>query len=76
MEDVSIFYGHLVHFMVFCYILETFGTVRGNFVYFSRFGILYKEKSGNPARGAIVIGLGGIVRSNPSRTYLGFYFFF
>jgi hypothetical protein len=23
--------------------------VRGNFIYFSRFGILYQEKSGNPA---------------------------
>jgi hypothetical protein len=25
-----IFYGHLVHFTVFCYILSTFGIVRGN----------------------------------------------
>jgi hypothetical protein len=49
MEDVGIFYGHLVHFMVFCYILWTFGVVCGNLVYFSHFGILYKEKSGNPA---------------------------
>jgi hypothetical protein len=48
MEDVGIFYGHLVHFTVFCYILWTFGIVRGNLVYFSRFGILYQEKSGNP----------------------------
>jgi hypothetical protein len=32
-----IFHGHLV-----C-------IVRGNLVYFSRLGILYKEKSGNPA---------------------------
>jgi hypothetical protein len=48
MEDVGIFYGHLVHFTVFCYILRTFGTVRGNLVYISRFGILSKEKSGNP----------------------------
>jgi hypothetical protein len=45
MEDV---YGQLVHFMVLCYILWTFGTVRGNLVYFPRFGILYQEKSGNP----------------------------
>jgi hypothetical protein len=50
MEDVGIFYGHLVHFTVFCYILLTFGIVRGNLVYCSRFGILYKEKSGNPDR--------------------------
>jgi hypothetical protein len=44
MEDVGIFYGHLVHFAAFCYILWTFGRVRGNLVYFSRFGILYQEK--------------------------------
>jgi hypothetical protein len=25
------------------------GTVRGNLVYFPRFGILYQEKSGSPA---------------------------
>jgi hypothetical protein len=42
------FIEHLVHFMVFCYILDTFGIVRGNLVYFSRFGTLYQEKSGNP----------------------------
>jgi hypothetical protein len=48
MEDVGIFYGHLVHFTVFCYILRTFSIVRGNLAYFSRFGILYLEKSGNP----------------------------
>jgi hypothetical protein len=47
MEDVDIFYGHLVHFTVFCCILWTFGIVRGNLVYFPRFGILYQEKSGN-----------------------------
>jgi hypothetical protein len=29
MEDDGIFYGHLVHFTVFCYILWTFGIVRG-----------------------------------------------
>jgi hypothetical protein len=50
MEDVGIIYGHLVHFTVFCYILWTFGIVRRNLVYFSRFGILFEEKSGNPVR--------------------------
>jgi hypothetical protein len=45
MEDVGMFYGHLVHFAVFCYILLTFGIVCGNLV---GFGILYQEKSGNP----------------------------
>jgi hypothetical protein len=49
MEDVGMFYGHLVHFTVFCYILCTFGIVRGNLVFFSRCGIFYQEKSGNPA---------------------------
>jgi hypothetical protein len=39
------FYG-----TVFCYILWMIAIVLGNLVYFSRFGILYKEKSGNPAR--------------------------
>jgi hypothetical protein len=48
MEVVGIFYGHLVRFMVFCYISWTFGIVRGNLVYISRLGILYQEKSGNP----------------------------
>jgi hypothetical protein len=38
-----------VYFTVFCYILWAFGIVRSNFVYFSRFGILCQEKSGNPA---------------------------
>jgi hypothetical protein len=42
---VGIFYGHLVHFTVFWYILWTFGIFCGNF---SRFSILYQEKSGNP----------------------------
>jgi hypothetical protein len=48
MEDVGIFYEHLVHFTVFCYIFWAFGIVHRNFVYFSRFGILYQEKSVNP----------------------------
>jgi hypothetical protein len=49
MNDVGIFYGHLVHFKVFSYILWTFGIVHGNLTYFSRFGIFYQEKSGNTA---------------------------
>jgi hypothetical protein len=46
---LGIFYGHLVHFTVFCYILLAFGIVCGNLIHFSHFGILYEEKSGNPA---------------------------
>jgi hypothetical protein len=34
--------------MVFCYIFWTFGIVRGNLVYFSRFGFLYQEKIWQP----------------------------
>jgi hypothetical protein len=37
MEDAGIFYGHLDHFTVFCYILLTFGIVCGNLVYFPLF---------------------------------------
>jgi hypothetical protein len=36
------FYGLLLYFMDIWFI------VRGNLVYFSRFGTLYQEKSGNP----------------------------
>jgi hypothetical protein len=50
MEDVGVFCRHLVHFRFYCYILWTFGIVRGNLAYYSSFGILYQEKSGNPDR--------------------------
>jgi hypothetical protein len=43
LEDVGIFYGHFVHFTVFCYISWTFGKVCGNLVYFSRFGFCTKK---------------------------------
>jgi hypothetical protein len=35
MEDVRLFYGHLVYFIVIWYVL-------------SRFGIIHQQKSGNP----------------------------
>jgi hypothetical protein len=38
-----IFYGHLVHFTVFWYILLTFGILCGNLVYFSRLVFCTKE---------------------------------
>jgi hypothetical protein len=48
--------GHLVHFAAIWYILRPFGIVCGHLVYFvvhwyifARFGMLYEEKSGNPA---------------------------
>jgi hypothetical protein len=51
----GIFYGHLVlfwsfgTFLVIWYFLWSFSTFYGHLVYFSRVGILYREKSGNPA---------------------------
>jgi hypothetical protein len=44
MEDDGIFYGHLVHFTVFCYILWTFGIVCGNLVYYPLLVICTKKK--------------------------------
>jgi hypothetical protein len=41
MEDVGIFYGHLEY-------LRPFGVSCGNLVHFFRFGLLCREKSGNP----------------------------
>jgi hypothetical protein len=50
MEDAGIFYGDLVNFSAIVYsFLGHFCIFCGNFVYFPRFGILYQEKSGNPA---------------------------
>jgi hypothetical protein len=48
MEDAGIFNGHLVHFAVFVIFYGHLVYVgRGNFGNFSRFGILYEDKSGN-----------------------------
>jgi hypothetical protein len=48
MEDDGIFYGHLVHFRVFCYILWTFGIIRGNLVYFFPFWYFVPRKIWQP----------------------------
>jgi hypothetical protein len=48
MEDVGIFYGLLVQFTVFCYILWTFGVVRGNLVYFFQFWYFVQRKIWQP----------------------------
>jgi hypothetical protein len=45
MEDAGIFYEHLVHFMVFCYIIWTFGIVCGNLVHFSSFWYFVPRKN-------------------------------
>jgi hypothetical protein len=44
MEDFGIFYGHLVHFTFVWYVLF-------NLVYFTHFGILHQDKSGNSGDG-------------------------
>jgi hypothetical protein len=44
MEDIVIFLVHLVSFLAIWHILCPFG------IFYPRFGILYKEKSGNPDR--------------------------
>jgi hypothetical protein len=43
----GIFCGHLLHFVAICYILWPFSIFCGHFVYCSRFGMLYQEKSCN-----------------------------
>jgi hypothetical protein len=48
-ENIDIFYEHLVYFTAIGNILWPFDLFGGHLVYFPRFGILYQEKSGNPA---------------------------
>jgi hypothetical protein len=48
MEDVGVFYVHLVYFMAIWYILWPFGIFYACFKYIPRFGELYQEKSGIP----------------------------
>jgi hypothetical protein len=40
--------SHLVQFVVIWYGLWSFGTICGHLVHFFHFGMLRKEKSGNP----------------------------
>jgi hypothetical protein len=46
-EDVGLFCGHLIYFSAIWYTLWPFGIFYGYLVNFSRFGMLYEEKSGN-----------------------------
>jgi hypothetical protein len=50
MENISIFYVNLEFYAVIWYILWPFGKCCGHLVYFSRFGMFYLQKSGNPGR--------------------------
>jgi hypothetical protein len=48
MENLGLFYDHVVYFTAIEHILWPFGIFCGHLVFFPRFGILYQEKSGNP----------------------------
>jgi hypothetical protein len=49
MENLGIFYDHLVYFTAIGHILWPFVIFCGNLVYFSPFGYFVPKKSGNPA---------------------------
>jgi hypothetical protein len=49
MAYVGILDAHFVYFAPIWYILWPFGIFHGYLAYVSRFGMLYQEKSGNPA---------------------------
>jgi hypothetical protein len=48
MENLGTFYYHSVYFTAIGNISWPFGIFCGHLVFFPRFGILYREKSGNP----------------------------
>jgi hypothetical protein len=54
MEDVGIYYGHLVHFTIFCYIVWVVGIGGGNFVYFSVLVFCTKKNLATPARWRLI----------------------
>jgi hypothetical protein len=49
MKSLGIFCDHMVYFTTIGNILWPFGIFCGHLVHIPRFGILYQEKSGNPA---------------------------
>jgi hypothetical protein len=55
MEDVGIVCSRFVYLLAIRYILWPFGIFNCHLVYFSRFGMLYKEKYGNPGRMHLVL---------------------
>jgi hypothetical protein len=56
MEYVDTFYGYLLYFTAIYDILLPFGVFYGHLEYFSRSGMLYREKSGNPGWDALCNG--------------------
>jgi hypothetical protein len=67
MDDVGICYGYLVIFSAIWNIVWPFSTFVGYLEYFSRFGILYKEKSGNPDRSSIECTKKSLLRHSSGR---------
>jgi hypothetical protein len=50
MKDVGIFYGHLVYIRAIWYSFVAISYNLWSFGIFFRFGMVYREKSGNPAQ--------------------------
>jgi hypothetical protein len=69
MENIFIFYDHLNYFMPIWYNLWQLGTVGGHLVYFSHFGMLDQEKSGNPGKYRVEIKLSRLPAINKLRMY-------
>jgi hypothetical protein len=63
MENLGIFYDHLVYFTATGNILWPFGIFYGHLVYCTRWGILYQEKSGNPVwQPCFILGVARVAR--------------
>jgi hypothetical protein len=72
MENVSIFYEHLVYFMAIGNILWPFGIFCGHLVYFAPFWYFEPRKIWHPWR-ILVLGLHGLVYSfSPPFVFAGF----
>jgi hypothetical protein len=78
--NVGIFNGHSDYLTTIWYVSWPFCTCCGNLVLFPRFGILYQEKSGNPAtydnktrfcgrRSFPVLWRNNLVRATRSQSY-------
>jgi hypothetical protein len=48
LRPFCLFFGHVLYFTAIVSILRPFGTFCGHLVNLSLFGMLYREKSGNP----------------------------
>jgi hypothetical protein len=55
-KDICIFYGHLVYFTAFGYILLSLGTFYGNLVYFYPFWYVAPRKIWQPCSAAVHFG--------------------